>query len=677
MVSQNQPTNNSNVRYVFAQTGMSFLWKLLIVLAGVGAYYGLNSMENTKATYDKARDAAIVIVDKAADTKTERNSVEMEAAGVKAFYDQADVRKAMAEQAKQLSPPVSADEFIVEMKGYIDRVKYQPFRNGDEVLESLNQEILKDQAAAEKSSQQQIDIIDKQAAAQQARFVTQQLEKCPPLKEKEQPAKAKEIPATKANHAGSPKPTPPPTAESICEGLKKQIESTEENRRFQNQLEQNKLAAISNRKEARVRSVYQYLRPKLLAQVEIKKNESPLSSFAFFFPANVLDDRNGIHVIYSIFWLTCMVILIFGVLFLILLVLRPLPPFAGGAEALSEQARTFLSKRSATPELAKTLIAATAAVGIGTAVAVAGGTHNLTPGRSADLGTPAQYQQGSTDGKPGDGSRRPQPQASPVINVTAYAPVAYPSPMTINIPSSEGRAIAALGERVGGFDGRLETIRLAQEGMPKTVQDMINGTIEHNVRPSVDQLDRTTNELRNDQEVTGANLLLAQAGLDDLQQRADTLEVDFFKRADEFNNTLQDFRNEQLRQPQRMRTQNIFTRAKQLFTPGPERYLVTEQSYQLLKSIMCASDNSSPSSSSSNPLPSPPCSLTLGCKCSSEVSEIFTKLKKMIGKEPKPEGAFMSQFDDDANDPTTNLGPKAKEKLKLWKSLILKYSRVV
>ena len=121
-------------------------------------------------------------------------------------------------------------------------------------------------------------------------------------------------------------------------------------------------------------------------------------SFAYLFPARVLDEKNGSHVIFNILWLTCMVLLVFGILFVILLLLRPLPPFACGVEALTEQTKSLLARPSATPELARTVTVTLAALGIGTAVAVAGGMSMPSSGRNSNLElVQSRYQDGSAN----------------------------------------------------------------------------------------------------------------------------------------------------------------------------------------------------------------------------------------------------------------------------------------
>ena len=674
MNSKDQPAGDSNLRLVFAQTGKSFLWKLAIVLAGVGAYYGLNSMESRKGIYDKARNAPIVIVDKVGAEPTEtgqlRNAVELTASSVKAFFKGEQARIASANQLTPLpSPPEVKNpsalevKFVADMEGYIDRAKYQPFKNGDELLDRLNQEILKDEAAEERVSQQQLDIIDKQYAAKQTALLTQQNEsKCP--------AEVKAPEPTEANHARSKQENPTALEDLECDKLQEQIDSSKNDYTKQSGVVKKQFAEINLRREARVRSIYEYLRPKLLTQIEKEKGKQPIRSFAYFFPASVLDERNGIHVIYSIFWLTCMVILVFGVLFLILLVLRPLPPFAGGTEALSEQARSFLSRRSATPELAKTLIVTTAALGIGTAVAVASGMNMPTPGRDTTFEV-----QGSYDGrrtpegeKPGGGPRKPEPQSSPVINVTAVAPITYPNPMTINIPSSEGPRIEALARDLGTLGGDVRTLQGNYGAIGSDLKG-ISGVVTQTAT-KVDTLEGTTTKTKAAQAELILKLGTARSDIDALQVEASSLKTDFFRRADTFNTTLQDIRNDQLRQSQPARTQNIFGITRRLFSIGSKRYLVTDQSYLLLRSMMCnkspqPAPTASPATASTANTPAAGCILEINCKCNPDLERIFVTLKELIGREPMTEDQFMNEL------------KSYKIFLKSWKPLILKYTRVV
>ena len=686
MSAQDKSTTNSSFRSVLKQTGKSFLWKLFIVLAGVGAYYSLNSMETTKGTYDKARNASVVVVDvlgsnsasavaasspapdsrpsspspistvspaeassQGSPTDTESTklttsgTVEIKTDHLKKLFDDDKDPIRSAPQAK--ATPTPEPQWSTDLKTYVDRVKYQPFKDGDELLDRLKDEILKGQAAEERARQQQIDILDKQYAANQTNLFTQRNEKGCNTSEDESPDESTD-----------------------CKEIKEKIKRSNTDYTEDSKFVKNQVAAIYQRTEDQVKTVYERLRPKLLAEVKREKDKQPIRSFAYLFPSNVLDEKNGSHVIYSVFWLTCMVILVFGVLFVVLLLLRPLPPFAGGTEALSEQAKSLLTKRGAslTPELAKTIVVTTAALGIGTAVAVAGGV-NMPTVRNADVD---QYQAAlrimETNRTHEPLGPPPGPQATPVVNVTAVAPVTYTSPMVVNVPSADGTRIDALARDMGRVDGDVQTLRSNYGALNSKVSG-IDNTVSYTVQPLVAKLDEASKQIDLAQRTLRTDLDLANTNIGALQGQADSLKLNFFTKMDSFNTTLQNLRNDQLSQSKPTGARNIFTAARQVFGFGSERYLVTEQSYLLLQSMICTvKAKPAPSTSPSvTPPPSPGlCSLKTDCNCDS-AQDILSNLRDLIGQGPMTETAFMKKFS----------GNEAK--LKIWKPIILKYTRVL
>jgi hypothetical protein len=622
MTDQNSETRRQTLLSAFKRTGVSFFWKLVIVAAGVGGYFALNAMEQSKSNFDKANTDSVVIVDRPENDW--QDIIELPANDVSAMFD------------NYVDTKVEANKKLVDdLKLYVNRVKYQPVQNSDELLDRMNQEILKDEAAAERDSEQQLDFLEKQFAARKASL----FEKCA------LPVEPIPASATVANHAENKKvsvvrPCPQSLPRNpTCAQVTNQFACWKDNYEAQRRTLTNRDSQVKIH-EARMKGVYEHLRPKLIARVDSEKGQRKVDSFAVLFPSKVLDEKNGIHVIFSIFWLTCMVILVFGVLFVILFLLRPLPPFAGGVEALSEQTKDLLARPSATPAVAKSVLFTVTALGIGTAVAVSGGMNMPGSNKRSNLElVNSRYTNGPGD-QFGENSKPQRPQ---IINVAA-PPISPPS-VTVNVPSSDNAKLDRLSQSFAQLDSNVRTLT----GNLNTLKSGVDNTLSH-----IDSaMDQKVQPIGSRLVLVGDEVASTKSELQAFKAEAATLKNDFLTRIDGLNTSFQDFRNEDLSQVRIPGNRDFFSKTASIFSWDKERYLVTTQSYLALKRLMCVKTVSDRQTAS--------CTLNATCDC--EKNELVEKLRSLIGKKPMTKSQLFDEL-------------KGAD-VESWKSIILRYTRVV
>jgi hypothetical protein len=198
----------------------------------------------------------------------------------------------------------------------------------------------------------------------------------------------------------------------------------------------------------------------------------------------------------------------------------------------------------------------------------------------------------------------------------------------------------------------------------------IDGTLTNSVQPLVTELDEARKKMDLAQWFLKLDSGIAKTEIGALKDQASSLKSDWFTRMNSFDQTLQSFRHDQLMQSKQPGTRNIVARTLPLFKFGSERYLVTEQSYLLLQSIICSKSPLRPTPAGSPSIaasPSPAsllsvCKLDIKCECD---EKIFDALKDLIGKPPLTEAQFIGKFD------------KNNELFKSWRPIILKYTRVL
>jgi hypothetical protein len=616
---------------VLRSTIGGFAWKLIIVGAGVGAYLGLSAMEQQKNSYDQAKGARIVIVEQL------RNSYQTSANGQTPNPMPTPTRDTVeltVSEVKNMFPGTPVSDLKKDMDGYVDRVKYQPFKDGVEAMDRLTEEILKDKASEERAGQQQRDILDKNFATTRTNLFTQNNERCPKV---ENDSKEQNI---RAAHVQRKRTDP---AVLDCNELEARIARAELDYKAQRKRLADESQQIDERAEARVKSVYENLRKPLFGKIEERQRELKNRSFAYIFPATVLDDENGGYVIYRVLWLAATFVLVFGFLFVILISLRSLPVFADGTEALTEQAKSFLARRgvAATPELAKAVLITTAGLGIATVVAVGSGINMAAPGINTRLGD--VYERTGKFSVTVKQATPKQPGPEPTPNITFTAPITYPSPMTIystvNIPSSEK-------SRIDSLDAKLTNL---QSGVDQT-----NNSVSMKADAgAVEGLDRRIGGLESSQGYFSNRIDAVKSGVTQLQGQAEMLKQDFTNRMNEVASTADAIRNDNVTRFQPPAGRSFLTRTRQFLNLAQEHYAVTNQSYNALKSLMChelitTGVDGQPKRD-------------LNC-ADANFLQILTELQKLIGREPMTEDQLV--------------GFLGATRLKPWKTIVLKYTRI-
>lgn len=216
-------------------------------------------------------------------------------------------------------------------------------------------------------------------------------------------------------------------------------------------------------------------RPQLLKLFNDKKGEAFPRDFV---SANILNEHSGSYAVYQVFWYFFMVVVVFGLLYFIFLVLRPLPPFAAGSDLLSEQARNFFQTGGrVTPQLAKAAAVTVAALGIGTAVA-GGLPSGRTPRSPVNDGDEvARVQEPSTPSSQrlsGNGTGRQNTGNQPDIEVTT--PVVTPSHTTVSYPYPVYLPSSTDSTRIDGLVRQMA--RLTNQLNDKAAQTDVNRDLE-------------------------------------------------------------------------------------------------------------------------------------------------------------------------------------------------------
>jgi len=310
------------------------------------------------------------------------------------------------------------------------------------------------------------------------------------------------------------------------------------------------------------------------------------------------------------------------------------------SEALSEQAKTFLSRGFRAPEVAKTAIAATTALGIGTAVAVASSmnmpTHDPKPPRSEVVQN--IYDINRSENKPGPGSK-------PMVNVTV-SPVP-PLPPNVYVATADSKKIDDLTNAYGELNRNFQILTENYNALKSdvgTTLDRIDVAMDQKVQPIGNRLVSVSDELA-----------YTKSELNGLKADATTLKHDFLTKIDALNSSILDYRNEDLSQLRIPAHRNFFTKAAGIFKVNGERYLVTMQSYYALKRLMCVKTVSNRPGT---------CAINSECEC--EQNQLVDKLRQLVGREPMDVSHFSKE-----------LRPVDPIAWQTWKEIILRYTRVV
>lgn len=614
---------------------------LLIVVAALIAYFGLGALEKAKSTYEGEQSAPLVIVerDEANDDQKKNASGDN---GKKV------VTELPASQVKAQLP--------ASMQHYIDKIEHQNFKSANELIDRLNEEVLATGDANKKEYQDKIDNLNKSSITEFSTFLSS-------IRDTQKNHVDAEtikglIDAIEQNQAGE--------KGGALAVLRKQSQAIwDRYKAFQTAYGaakedlQLKMSGVDKIAHNELKTVYSDFKPKLQTLIQDAKgkpqNESPF--WNTYNPSSVLNEKNGSHVIYQTIWLTFVIVLVFGVLYVILMLLRPLPPFAGGTEALTEQAKTFLSRRggggggASTPELARTIAVTAAALGIGAAVVVAGGAAGRKAAPAANVDYSDSEAQGDVS-RPNNrylnagnrsGNELPRFPEIPaaIINLPPVdpPPVYYFPTNKVDVPKIDETRLNQLSAAINN----LTDPRTGVEARLRDESTKLGGQIT-----AVDKKFGTV-------DVPALKVLVdpLPGKVQGLETTAGQLRSEFLDKLNSASATVEDIRGDSLERFRRPEGRNLFTRFKQLF--DKERYVVSGQSHMALKNLM--------SYRVSQPCLNDPKKTCVETKYRDpNAQKILETLETLIGEKPMDESTFLGKF--------------TKDNIKPWKTLILRYTRV-
>jgi hypothetical protein len=582
-------------------------WKLLIVGLAVGAFFGLNSLQGAKSRYEKKQNA-IALVNLAGDSSTAEEATELDYADVKSKLTQvfeASIREA---QSKISGAPVAESIKAITKQASNSVNKATTFKDKNELISYLIGEIDRAKGGEEKKLE---DDKNKRIQAYENLQINCQNDRqkfLEGLNSTADPALYEEL--TKPDQGNVQvtgdlsQNTEPMTADSLVKKA----------RDFEDRRHNDEVGGIDYVAFKIYGNLYSRFAKDLGDLIERQRNSGYLA-------ARVLDDKRGEYAIYQAGYLTCVVLLVFGLLYPIYLLLRLLPPFAASLDPLADQGKAIISGRTsasaaaslAAPGIVKTLALSVAAVGIGTAVAVANNGSSPVRNQSPALADVAALAQSlGISNKLKNGGDVESQDGGPPATPTATPP--YES----KIKELEGR-IKKLEDGPEGPGPNLGDLAKAQELKdlrtdfrnlkldPAKVEKLENGVDRFNsFNDQTSGIDFSSLNERTSDIAKGDATLLKQTLLPqlekekgiletktddlekktkDLEMKATDLETRFFNKLDTANNQILGARDDNFVGSQGSQGRNILTRTKQLF--HGERYMVTNQSYRVMENLMC------------------------------------------------------------------------------------------
>lgn len=452
-------------------------------------------------------------------------------------------------------------------------------------------------------------------------------------------------------------------------------------------------AQIEDKAQKQINLVYEKLKPALSDLIKVSPGAPNLPAEnevrAWFNPRSLLDTRSSAHVIYETVQLTLSMVLVLGVIFLLVLVLRILPFFADSTDRLKEIAEGFLQRTGGTvPSVAKSLVVTASALAIGTAVVVAS-NKAINPPVYDDPSYVGEYNEG--DGKNGTPGKRSGPRKPPrkppgecqdcgeftsdpsgdrvdFHVVKLEEPIAYPSPITVTGTNS----LTLTSESIKEIKSAIELLVKSTPG--PTIRDV---ELERQIRTITDKVvtEKLTTISSACCKAGGDKIFDKDSFLTLLQPTFTTIES-IRKDLDATKKTLEELRLEELQndkyQPQTdSGGRGLFTRTKQFFKG--DKYLVTQQTVADLRKLMfklpvdCkrGTDTGKQKCCDGEPVQSAYCT-------DAKVEAMLGRLREMVGNPPASESDFMNQLR--TSKPNGDVVDKTI--INKWKSVILRYARV-
>lgn len=749
------------------QTSKGVGWKLLVVLVALGAYGGIKVLESQKRSFDTERQKPIFIVDSqnkpaptdasqpAAQTSNVQRAVSQETNDYIAITNtdlKEDLKKAMKGQSipaeSEQSVSAEMNEVSAEMNKFVDKLKYQPFRDANEILNRLSDEALANSAEKKKGALRKQEAFNKDLTGKEVMLVEEKIlvdsrlrsavaeevgkearngakqktdqddklleEKIRTRREdylKDYSANDKKVFELKARYRDAEQEASAinpalykATASELAvwsNTLDRDIARLRGKTEMEGQLEsiEKEIKNADDAAQQQLKVLHTGFRKNLKERIKNLPGSGSNHWFlSIFDPRSVLDEKSGAYVIYQTCRTIALVVLVLFVLSLFLLVLRRLPFFASGSGTLMDQiSGVFKSSggggsgggEGAVPQFAKSLVVTAAALGIGTAVVVAGNSMaggQTTGAEDADFYVSSNLRGGGSQPRrprvPSGNGNGETDGATPV-NVEFSPEIIHPEPIVIDYKrevavfnpdpiNSLAGDVKRLTESLGRFSE--EAINLRSEVIAAKAQ--ANTDMDTKVSNLSQQLTPQIASLRSDLDKTAQ---FNQWEVFSLNNRMGSFETNFGDTLKNVSSELTSTRNavETLGRGQNSGGRNIVT-ATQQFLLGRNRYMATKQSYIALKNLMCKSDT--------------PCE---GAQCNAPCTDtdkeeaaakeqLLQVLKSMIGKPPMKEDEFLENFKPRKPKAGTTSSTKAGTTsppvnpalLAKWKSILLKYTRV-
>jgi hypothetical protein len=667
-MSYNNDPQPSVKRQVLGRVG----WKLLIVGLAVGAFFGLNSLQSAKTRYEKKKNA-IALVNLAGDSSTAEEATELDYADVKSELTQVfevSIREAQSKISGAMSDPVAASIKAITKQASNSVNRATTFKDKNELIGYLIGEIDRAKDREEKRLEddknrriQTYETLQINCHNDRQKFLEGLNTTADRALYEELTKPEQGKPQITSDQAQTAEPL---TADSLVKKAKD----------FEDKRHSDEVAGIDYVAFKIYGNLYSKFAKDLGDLIERQRNSGYLA-------ARVLDDKRGEYAIYQAGYLTCVVLLVFGLLYPIYLLLRLLPPFAASLDPLADQAKAIISGRTAggavgslaAPGIAKTLALSVAAVGIGTAVAVANNGSSPAKYQSpalAEVAAPKNptlpvKQGGEGESQPGGppGTATPTPDDSRIIALESRIRVLE------DRPDVAGPDVSGLVRGLDDLRSGFSSLKLDRQ----KVENFENGVDRFNRFSALtsginfpDLNTRTADLAVGDatklKDITSElkTTLLPQltARTEKLENRAGDLESNLFKRLDlasakldTANTQILGTRDDSFVDRQGSQGRSIFTRTKQLLKG--ERYMATNQSYRVMENLMCEK--------SLEPAATPTVSTCIG----SQARAILEVLREHIGRGPFDKTAFLQPFK------TTGVGDVSSTP---WTRALLRYNRL-
>lgn len=434
------------------------------------------------------------------------------------------------------------------------------------------------------------------------------------------------------------------------------------------------IAGVDREAQEQINAVYLKIKPNLGQLIEaspgaLGKDNSLLGSFN---PRSVLNESSGIHVVYQTLRTTFVLVLVFGLIFFLILLFRPVPYFSSVTDQLMGHAgELFKRSDGAGAQVAKSVLVTASALGIGAAVAVAGSNsvnpkvhvagenyiesydpyregqrgwagpngRNGEPGASGLMGAPGQQGGTGLQGATGQQGINGQNGENGVVlhEFKLSEPLVYPSPITVQGPSSVSLDPGSIKLLVEGLKQPVVTTSTIPPEWERRISEIATPLIAGQLKVLDEGFTKRTDLLTNRLDILDQwRITFGPATLTELGHLKDDLTAT--------KTTVEDLRANSLERLQNSGGRGIVTRTKQALES--DQHFVTSQSLTALTSIMRT--------------PSP------------EVATILAKLSSLIGSPPMKESEFMKRLRQDHTEKNDSVG-KAIDK---WKPIILKYTRM-